>query len=590
MHKERIKALVNVALGRDTADLVIKNANLVNTYSGELLEGYSIAIKGEKIAFVGKNGNHTIGSETKVIDAEGKVVIPGFIDAHTHLDIPIVHPNEYLRYSILSGTTTVVTETLEIANVLGYEGVLNLLDALKEQPIKFFATVPSLVPTLPALEEGTPISPEEVDSLLKLDRIVGLGETHWLPIIDENEEVLAILSRGHEVKKRLEGHGAGAKGNKLVAFAAAGISSCHESITMEEAVDRLRLGMYVMVREGSVRRDLEAISSIRGKISDFRRLILVSDGLNPEDLLNYGHMSYIVQKAIDLGFEPIKAIQMATINPAEYFSLDGICGGIAPGRDADILIIPDLRTIRCQLVIAKGQIAAQNGELLLEPRKDRPPAVALKSVRLPKRFTAADFNVPVRNTKVEVEVRVVNLVSEVITRELIAKLPVANGSIQADPKQDIVKVAVIDRHHGTGRSFTGFVKGFGMKSGAFASSYSWEARSPIVVIGANEDDMACAVNRIAELSGGIIVCAGGKILAELPLPIGGLLATCSVEEAAERLYQIRQSLKNLGCSLSNPYLSIQTLSGTFLPYFRITQEGLVNSKEKRIVALITGGG
>ena len=589
MYKDIIKMLMNVAMGKEKADLVIRDANLVNVYSNELLHGYTIAIKGEKIAYVGKDGKHTIGDRTEVIDASGKVVIPGFIDSHTHLDLPVVPPTEYARYSILGGTTTIITETLEMANILqhdpGYEGLLHLLETLKVQPVKIFATAPSYIPALLSYGNPMPFTQEEINDLLKTGQVLGLGETSWNPVLDEDEEALDVLSAGHVVGKRLDGHASGAKKNKLIAYTASGVTSCHESVTAEEAIEKLRLGLYVMIREGSVRRDLKAVSSIKDRVKDFSRFILVSDGLNPPDIVRYGHMDYIVQKAIDLGIDPVQAIRMATLNPAAYFRIDTICGGIAPFRDADINIIPDIKTIRCETVISKGRIAARDGKLLVKMNPYIPPQKILDALYIKDTCDASDFTIPVREGCSEINVRVIDMISDLITKELITRLPVINNSVAVNAERDIMKIAVIDRKNGIKDSATGLIHGFGMREGAFASSCSWELGSPLVVVGAGEADMARAVNRIAELKGGIVVTCQGEVVSELPLPIGGFLASCSVEEAADKLNEIRDVLNGLGCRLPNPYLSLQVLTGVFLPFFRITKKGLVNTKDRKLVPM-----
>ena len=589
MYRDIITKLMHVAMGKEKADLVIKDADLVNVYSNELLHGYTIAVKEEKIAFVGKDGKHTIGEKTEVIDARGKVVVPGFIDAHTHLDLPVVPPTEYARYSILGGTTTIITETLEMANILqhepGYEGLLHLLETLKVQPIKIFATAPSYIPALLSYGNPMPFTQEEISTLLSTGQVLGLGETSWNPVLDEDEEALDLLSTGHYAGKRLDGHASGAKKNKLIAYTASGVTSCHESVNEEEAIEKLRLGLYVMIREGSVRRDLKAVSPIKDRVKDLSRFILVSDGLNPPDIVRYGHMDYIVQKAIDLGFDPVQAICMATLNPAEYFRIDSICGGIAPFRDADINIIPDVKTIQCETVISKGRIAAHNGKLLVTMNPYMPPQKILDALHIKDTCNASDFNIPVPDGHSEINIRVINLISDLITKELITTLPVTDGSIAADTERDILKIAVIDRKNGIKDSTTGLIHGFGIREGAFASSCSWELGSPLVVVGARETDMAQAVNRIIELKGGIVVTCKGEVVAELPLPIGGFLASCTVEEAAAKLNGIFDVLKGLGCPLQNPYISLQVITGVFLPFFRITKKGLVNTKDRKLVPI-----
>lgn len=583
MSPQEIETLVDVALGKRKADLIIKGGSLLNVYTGELLKGYSIAIKGERIAYVGENSDHTVGDGTKIIDAQGKVLIPGFIDGHAHFYSSI---DEFLRYSMVSGTTSIVVETLEMGCSTGYEGVISFLENLKDQPIKLFALAPAMELLPGPIGQGSTISDKEMERLLNSDDILGLGETMWTTVLEKDQQVLGYFAKALAQKKKLEGHSAGAKGDKLVAYIASGISSCHEPINMEEVLERLRLGIHVMIREGSIRRELEAISKIKDTGIDFRRLVLVTDGLSPEDLVTYGHMDYIVQKAINLGFAPIVAIQMATINPAEHFSLDHIIGGIAPGRYADILIIPDLRTIHCEYVISNGQVIARDKKLLAEPRKCVYPESVLRSIHLPKKLNREDFAVSAQGKKGKARVRVISIVSDLITEESAAELPVANDLIQMDLERDLSKITVIDRYDNPGAMFTAFVKGFGIESGAIASSYTWTRRCPIIAVGADEEDMARAVNRVAELNGGLVICKKGNILEELPLPIGGVTPSCPTEEAARKLRRITQLIANLGSSLSRPFLTLQTLPSPVLPFFRISQRGLINLRQKRIVDLI----
>ena len=582
--QEQINALVQVALGKEPADLVITSGNLVNVYSAEVLEGHSISIKGDKIAFVGPDASHTIGKETKVIDAQGKFLLPGFIDAHFHFTD--VAPDEFIGYSAPTGTTTIFAE-LDLGTVVGYEGTTALLDNMKGQPIKFFGLAPS-IPQPPQFlpRERVPISCEEVESLLQREDVVGLGETLWIGVLEGDKDLITNIRATLNRKKKLEGHASGAKGYKLAAYVASGISSCHESINAQEAMDKLRLGMCVMIREGSIRRDLEAISSLKGKDIDFRRLALVTDGIGAEDLAHFGHMNYIVQKAIDLGIPATKAIQMATLNPAEHFGLDNLIGGIAPGKCADILILPSLAKIECELVISNGRIIAKDGELLIKPRKCIFPDSVMESLHVPRKFSPADFDVPARDRKDKVKVRIMKLITEVITQEYQVELHIRGNRIKMDVERDILKVSVIDRKDNTGEVVTGFVQGFGLKSGAFASSYSWELGSPIVAVGADEEDMAMGVNRVIELQGGLVVTKNGEVIAELPLPVGGCMAGESLSKVIEGYQAVKEAVKNLGSSLMDPYLTLQTLPGTFLPYFRITLQGFADMKNKKVVALI----
>jgi len=571
--------LMNVALGKEKADLVIAGGDLVDVYSGEILKGYSVAVKGERVASIAEKLDHTIGPETKVINASGKTIIPGLVDGHTHLTgTPTYYtPYEFLRYAMKGGNTTIITETMEMAFVQGYSGLVELLEALKNQPIKFFATVPA-VNTLSEELKQRAVDIESLSRLMQCPMVVGIGETYWQTVTQENERFWELSSRALELGKTLEGHAAGAQKEKLTAYLCSGISSCHESINSEEALEKLRQGIFVMMREGSVRKDLEAISRLKDEKIDFRRLVLVTDDVGPQELIEKGYMEFVVQKAIDLGFEPVTAIQMATLNPAEHFHLDGFLGGIAPGRYADILIIPDHRTIQPEYVISNGKLIAHRGELLLEPRKFNFSRGSVGSFR---RIAAVDLAISTK-TKRQAKIRVINQVTGLVTKEFLADLPILDGEIKADPAQDILKAALLSSG---GRIFTGFIKGFGLSQGAIATSAPWDACA-IVSVGAAGEDIAGAVNRVIDLGGGIAVYSNNKIQAELPLPIAGILSDLPLETIVQKLQEIQKKLGELGCFLLDPILTLATIATPAIPFLRLSEDGLVDVKSGKVVDLI----
>ncbi len=575
------KELMDVALGREYADLAIINANLLNVYTGELLDQCSIHIKKNWIAYVGKDTKERIGKKTKVINAEGKTVVPGFIDGHTHLAW-MYSVSEFLKYAMKGGTTTIVTETLEPFPVSGYEGVIDFLDSLKDQPIKILATAPPMV-SISQTTRG--ISIETLKKLLARDDIIGLGESYWQATIQEPDQMLPVYEETLLSGKSLEGHSAGARDKKLMAYLSTGISSCHEPITAGEVLERIRLGLYVMIREGSIRRDLEEISKIKNSGVNLRRLILVTDGVEPVDLIEKGYMEFIVQRAIDCGFDPVSAIQMATLNVAEHFSLDHLIGGIAPGRYADLLIIPDPETIEAQYVISNGQIIAQEGNLLQFPREHIFSENSLKSVHLPRELEPVDFIINVKESSSKVEVRVIDQITDLVTKELKMTLPVIDKKIRPDINQDILKVAAVDRTRNPGKMFVGLIRGFCMKSGAIACSAAWDT-SNIIVVGVDNRDMAYAVNRIYALQGGVVVCDKQKILAELSLPIFGVTSDIPMDALAQKLINIKKTASDLGVPFPNPLLTLITLTGAAIPYLRICEEGLVNLKDGKTLNLI----
>jgi adenine deaminase len=578
-----MKELMSVALGESQADLVVVNGDLVNVYTGELLKGYSIAVKGERIAYVGKNAAHTIGKATQVIDVAGKVIIPGLIDAHTHL-LWFCTVEEILRYVMKGGTTTIITEALEFSFPLGYRGLQHFLKAIANQPIKIFATAPSMV-TISPTTQADAFNAETIRRLLKREEILGLGESYWSPVMVEgSERYFELFSEALASGKKLEGHSAGASDKKLAAYLNCGISSCHESITVEEAQERLRMGICTMIREGDVRRDLEAVAKIKDEKLDFRHLVLVTDGVSPSGLLKRGYMEFAVQRAIELGFDPIIAIQMATINPAEHFHLDGFLGGIAPGKYADIVIIPQLDTIQAELVISNGKIIARKGELLAPPRGHYYPRWMRRSVQLTK-FTPADFIIRVEDKNEPIKVRAINLITDLVSQEIQVTLSPVNGELKSDIERDILKIAVIDRTNQPGKKFIGFVKGFQLKRGAIASTGTWDL-SGIIVVGTNEEDMALAVNRTIELQGGIVVCAEDKILAELPSPVGGIISELPLETIAQKLSEIQQKAAELGSKFPDVHLTLTVLTSPAIPFFRICESGLVDVRDGKIVGLL----
>ena len=581
--REKMHELMKVALGEAEADLAIVNGSVVNVYTGEVLTGDTVLIKGDKIAYVGKNATKSIGSSTQVIDATGKTLIPGLIDGHTHVEFTY-SISEFLRYAMKGGTTTIITEVIQIAYTLGYQGIIQYLRAFKNQPIKIFVVVPAMATLSPIAEEHA-ITTKELRRLLRRKEVVGLGEAYWNRVITGNQRILELIMETKNLGKKLDGHSAGARDNRLQAYISSGISSCHESVTTEEVMEKLRLGVFVLIREGEIRRELEAISKIKDENIDFRKLAVATDGVGPWQLITDGYVEFVVQKAIDLGFDPVTAIQMATINVAQRFGLDDSIGGIAPGKYADIVIIPDLRTIRAEYVISNGQVIAKNGQLIIQPRKYAYPKSMQNSIHLPRDFDANDFAIRVDGRHKQVKARVIDQLTNLLTREAIIDIPVSDGQLRSDASKDILKVAAIERSYLPGKTFVGFIRGIGLKRGAIATSTAWDS-CDIIVVGANEVDMAQAVNRLKELDGGIVVCANSKILAEISLPIGGMFCTEPLETIAHKLDDIQQTATNLGCTSPDIRITLSILSTPAIPFFRICEHGLVDLRQNRFVDLV----
>jgi adenine deaminase len=575
LNTQSMKDLADVALGNQEADLIVKGAALVNVYTREVLKGYSVATKGKWIAYVGSDAAHTLGPETKVIDAAGRALIPGFVDGHTHM-LYYASPQEFLRYAMRGGTTTIVTEIMELTFALGYRGLLEYLDTLRDQPIKIFSTTP---PSVTWSRDAAARAPTraELFELLKRDDILGVGEGFWQEVLRRETNFPALASEALRLGKTAEGHAAGCRGQRLAAYLDYGVSSCHESVRAEEVVEKLRLGLCTMIREGSIRRELEAIAKIKDLGLDLRRAALVTDGMDPRDLLEKGYLEHVVQRAVDAGFDPVHAVQMATLNVAEHFRLDGVLGGIAPGKYADMVLIPDLHTIKAQYVVSNGVIIAQDGRLLVEPR----PAVFTGSELKKIRVTPDDFVIKVQK-KDRLKVRVMDLVTELVTKEALLDLPAYHGELKTDPEHDILKASVISAE---GNRFTGFIRGLGFRAGAMATSAAWETFATVVV-GASETDMAMAVNRILDMGGGIAVCNGGKIRAELALPVAGLMSNQRIEEIAEALDDLQAKARALGFRFSDAALTLAVLTTAAIPFLRLSEDGLVDSKTGKVVDLV----
>ena len=572
--RQEMTQLKNVALGREKADLAVINARLVNVYTGEIQEGCGVAVKGCHIALTAPDIAATIGPGTRVIDAGGRTLIPGLIDGHAHLGMwATIH--EYLPYVMTGGTTTIITETLEIYPVGGYEGLMDFIGALRDQPIKLLATAPAMVSIT---EDHMGVPPDIMQKLALEEDVVGIGESYWQHVIQAPDYFLANYETMLRAGKTVEGHSAGAKGSRLAAYSCLGITSCHEPITADEALERLRMGLHVMVREGSIRRDLEAVSAILEHPIDTRRLILVTDGISPDDLLDMGYMEYPVQKAIDCGFDPVCAIQMATLNVAEHFKLDHAIGGIAPGKLADMVLIPEPSQIKAEMVISNGQVIAENGRLETPARRHEYQPRSLNSVHLPREMTAEDFKIKVPAGTSEAHIRIIEMITDLVSKETAASIAVTSGEIICHPGEGLAKVSTIDRTITPGKQFTGIIKGFGITQGAMALSAAWDT-SCIVAVGASDSDMAQAVNRVKDLKGGIVLCLDGKILVEMPLPVFGIISDLPLQQMAEKIEEIITHAKTLGISFPDPLLSLSTLTGAAIPFFRICEKGLVNFKD-----------
>jgi adenine deaminase len=574
--------LLEVAVGRAPADLLVTGADVVNVYTGEVVR-WDVAVAAGRVAAVGGDLGGLAGPSTLFLDARGKVLVPGFLDGHTHLDVFVAVP-ELLREAIPRGLTAFVTEMAQLSSALGVGGARWFLETLAAQPIHAYATAPVISylsveagPGEPALDEAA------MAAILDDPRILGLGEVYWHRLLPEPERLLALIAQAQAAGKTVEGHTAGARGPRLVACAAAGVGSCHEPITAAEALERLRLGMHVLIREGSVRRDLQAVLEIRHAGVSLRRASLASDGIWPSDLVTRGHMDGIVQRAIDLGLPPVTAYQMASLNPAEHFGLDGELGGIAPGRWADLLVLSDLRTVRPEVVVAQGRVVARDGRCLV-PCPVVPFPAGLYDGPQPGPLDPGTLRLAAPGSAARV--RVIRIVGDIVTAEAEATLPVRDGAVLADPASDLLLAAVCNRRTGHERGL-GVVQGFGLREGAVASTLSFDT-ADLVLLGASREALAVAGRRAVELGGGFVVVDGrGTVRAEVPLPLGGVAAAAPVADVARGLDGVVTALRGLGCGLIHPLLTLQTLTFSAIPSLRLTTRGLLSVKSReRVPALL----
>ena len=550
--------LVDVALGRAKADMVVKGASLVNVFTGEIQENVDIAIKKDRIALVG-DADHTVGLRTQVLNARGLYAAPGFIDAHVHVESSMVVFSEFARAVVPRGTTSIFADPHEIANVLGFEGVKLVWEESRELPLKVFICVPSCVPaSTPEFEtSGAELTANDIQEILEWPNVVALGEMMNYPgVLNKDEKVLAKIKVALKAGKVVEGHSDGIMGKELNAYIASGICSCHEATRPEEVAERLRLGMYAMIREGSAWKDLkECIRAVTELGLSPRRAVLVTDDRHPGDLLSEGHMDHVVRRAIEEGVDPITAIQMATLNPAEHFGLDHYIGCIAPGRAADILLLSDLEKVEVRTVISDGAVVAQNGVMMVRPFKRPYPSQAKNTVRT-KFLGPEDFEIKLPFEDVSVEAHVIGVEEGKATTKHLGE-----------------KVVVVERHKRTGNIGRGLVKGFGLKAGAVASTVAHDSHN-LIVLGLDTLDMSLAANAVREAGGGIAIFKDKERLAMLELPVAGLMSEEPIEEVAAKVKALEEAWRKLGCEMRSPFMTLSLLALPVLPELRITDKGL----------------
>lgn len=576
--KNIIRTLLDVAKGNIPADTIITGGKIVNVFTNTIDEDRNVFIKNGYIVSVENSGTVPPLKASSVIDAQGLYLCPGFIDAHTHID-GMYSFSEFVPYSIRGGTTTIVTETSATACGAGMAGIDALMAGMANYPVRAYFLAPPLTPPFPAMERSLGLTFREITTMLKRDNVVGIGEAYWTRIVDGDDRVLDQALSAITLNKRLDGHAAGARGRKLIEYMLTGITSCHESVTLAEALEKLRLGLYVMIRQGSIRQELPELSKLKDTDVDTRRIILVSDFFDAAMLYEDGYLDTIGRSAIECGFSPVETIKMMTINPADYYGLRHL-GAIAPFRYADIIFLSDLEKLAVEKVMSSGEIVYNAGNFLQKIRTHRYPEHLTKTITA-KKITPDYFRIKAQRGKNTI--RVIEIVNSTITKEIHTQVCVENGFLQKDLQHDIIPVAMINKKNSRfcGK---GFIKGSGIKNGAVATTLTWDTGN-ILVLGSSEENMAIAVNGIIDMQGGTIVVENGKIIFEFPKELFGVMSLMSLENIAKKIQNLGTSLHKIGARFDKPFLNIQTIPFTGLPLLRITDKGLANVKEKRLVPL-----
>jgi len=560
--------LISVAKGELPADLVLANARVVNVFTGEIETG-NVAICGDRIAGIGD-----YHQAKQVLDLRGSYLAPGLINGHTHIESSMLDVGQYARAVVPRGTLAVVTDLHEIANVCGLEGIRYVLNCARRLPLDLFLMAPSCVPATPLETSGASLEPQDIRRVLRWQGCIGLGEVMNFPgVLSANASVLSKinLARG----KVIDGHAPGVTGKNLTAYIAAGIYSDHESVSLDEAREKLRQGMWVMIREGSSEKNLDALLPL---VTDktYKRCLFVVDDRSCVDLLRDGDIDAVVRKAIGRGLDPVRAIQMATINTADYFRLDRL-GAVAPGYFANLIVLSELSSLQIDMVFYRGRLVAREGKPLF-------PLYQGGGKGLTDTVNIKPFNKEALTLFASGETEpVIEIVpGQIITRKKVEKVKVLDGVVVPDTSRDILKAVVVERHKATGNIGLGLVTGFGLKRGALASSIAHDSHN-IVVVGTNDEDIFTAVKEIERLNGGLVVAADGRVLASLALPIAGLLSDEPLEVVVDKLEKLEQLAKDLGTVLSSPFATLSFLALPVIPELRLTDLGLVDVNAFKLI-------
>jgi len=564
----KLAELISVARGERAADLILANARVVNTFTGEVESG-NVAIYGDSIAGVGD-----YRQAKQVLDLAGKFVAPGLIDGHVHLESSMLDVSQYARAVIPRGTLAIVTDLHEIANVCGISGMKYVLNCARCLPFDLFLMAPSCVPATHLETSGALITPEDIRQILRWRGVLGLGEVMNFPgVIGGDASVLSKIKMAKG--KVVDGHAPGVSGKNLNAYIAAGIHSDHESVSLAEAREKLEKGMYIMIREGSSEKNLDALLPL---ITDktYQRCLFVVDDRNCTDLLGDGDIDAVVRKAIKRGLDPVRAIQLATINYAQYFRLDRL-GAVAPGYFANLIILKELSDFRIDRVFYRGRLVAQDGKALFKLcRSDRSEVTNTVNIK--------PFGVEALRLKAgEEDKPVIEVIpGQIITKKRVARVKIENGLVVPDITRDILKLVVVERHKATGNIGVGLVKGFGLKKGALTSSIAHDSHN-IIAVGTNDDDIYVAVKEIERLQGGLVAVVGCRVLASLGLPIAGLLSDEPLETVVKKVAKLEREARELGSTLPSPFATLSFLALPVIPELKLTDLGLVDVNKFKLI-------
>ena len=573
-----IESLNSVAMGDKKADLILKNCKLLSVYTREVIPETDVAIVGDRIAYVGSDASHTIGPKTKVIDVNNKYVSPGFADPHLHID-QFVLPSEFAKQALLCGVTSLFSDPIDIVSVAGYKGFQEFLRLGSDLPIRIFQVVPGGLPVDAKFSHSKHLTLSQEKTALKNSNVLGLGEVFsWTKVTLREPKTMKSLFHMLECDCIINGHTAGASDKKLNAYVSSGILSCHEPINFDQVLERLRLGMWIMIREGSIRRDLkEIVPRVLSHNVYLNRLMFCSDGLDPIDLKKFGHIDHCVREAITLGVKPIDAISMASKNTFDYYNMGKDLGGVAPGKLADILIFDDLKSFKPNMVFVGGKLVVSNGSIIKNPKKKSIPSWIKNTVKLNK-LSKNDFMI--KSKKENVMANTISMQTEIITKIGSSELTVKDGNVAASLNSDIWKVAAFDRTNQKNQHSVGFLENFGADIGAFASTWSFH-ENDLIVIGSNESDMAIAANHLIKNQGGLVVVKSGKLLASLSLSFGGIISTSSFEKTLSDFEKINNTIVDLGCKFDRPHLLPLFLPFLALPSVRILSSGIIDVKKRQ---------